>query len=129
MTAVRNESGRDIRLNFIEGTKQHETITIHAASTAKCSGVMPPFAGENPCSWVITDSQSRFTFADVSFIANLPDAFVSSSRLTKDFPCLRVTRHVSIAPDMTIHAERVIGYTSSEPAQFPIHYTTKQDVK
>ena len=77
-------------------------------------------------SWSITDGQARFTFADVSPIATMPDQFVSRSRFTSDFPCKRVTRHVRIAPDMTIQAVRVIGYTESQPAQFPIHYTTKE---
>jgi len=77
-------------------------------------------------SWTVSDGQSRFVFVDVSPIATMPDAFVSSSRLTGDFPCKRVTQHVRLAPDMTIQAVRVIGYTATQPAPFPIQYTKKE---
>ncbi len=56
----------------------------------------------------------------------MPSQFISGSRFTRDFPCKRITRHVRIAPDMTIHAMRVIGYTESEPTFFPIHHTEKE---
>jgi hypothetical protein len=128
-TSVRNETGRDIRLTVLRQAYQVETIIIHPAMTGRFGGVMTPFPGAEPDSWIISDGLSRFTFADVSPIAVMPSQFVSSTRFTRDFPCKRVTRHVRLAPDMTIHALRVIGYTESEPAPFPIHYTKKEDEK
>jgi hypothetical protein len=88
---------------------------------------MPRLAELSPDSWVVMDGQSRFTFSDVSAIASMPDAFVSRSRFTRDFPCLRVTQRVKLGPDITIHALRVIGYTDKEPPQFPIRYSKKED--
>jgi hypothetical protein len=125
-TSVRNESGRDIQLTVMRHSQQTETVTIRASSTARCRGVMPTVPEGTPDSWLVSDGQSRFTFADVSPIATMPKRFVSSSRFTSAFPCKRVTQHVRIAQDMTIYAVRVIGYTESQPAQFPIHYTTKE---
>jgi hypothetical protein len=126
-TSVRNETSKDIFLTVISQSQQVETVTIHPLSTGRCGGVSPALAGFPPDSWIISDGQTRFTFADVSPIATLPSAFVSSSRFTRYFPCKRVTKHVRLASDMTIHAVRVIGYTESEPAPFPIHYTRKED--
>jgi len=126
-TSVRNETGRDIHLTAVWRSQQVESVTIHAKSTGRCSGVMPAFPGQPPESWIISDGQSRFTFADVSPIGSMPSRFISSTRFTRDFPCKRVTQHVRIAADMTIHAVRVIGYTDSEPAPFPINYTNKED--
>ena len=88
---------------------------------------MPSLAGFAPDCWIVSDGQSRFTFADVSPIATMPSPFTSSSRFTRNFPCNRITKHVRIASDMTIHAVRVVGYTDSEPATFPIRYTAKED--
>jgi hypothetical protein len=90
---------------------------------------MPHHAEVAPDSWIITDGRFRFTFADVSAVATMPGAFVSRSRLTRDFPCLRVTQHLKLAPDMTIHALRVIGYTDKEPPKFPLRYSNKEDEK
>lgn len=125
-TAVRNETGRDVQFTMMGRSHQTETITIRASSTGRCRGVMPATLDGTTDSWVISDGQSRFTFADLSPIATMPKQFVSSSRFTSNFPCKRVTQHVRIARDMTIHAVRVIGYTELQPAQFPIHYTTKE---
>jgi hypothetical protein len=125
-TSVRNETGKDILLTTVNQAKQTETVMIRAKATGRCSGVWPALPDQPPESWAISDGKSRFTFADVSIIATLPDQFVSSSRFTRDFPCNRITRHVRIAPDMTIHAVRVIGYTEWEPPSFPIHYTKKE---
>lgn len=127
-TSVRNESGRDIQLTLVHLSQQTETITIRAGSTGRCKGVIPTHPGYSPDSWIISDGQLRFAFSDISPIATLPDPFVSQSRFTRDFPCNRVTRHVRIASNMTIHAVRVIGYTKSEPAPFPISYTTKESI-
>ncbi len=126
-TSVRNETGKDIRLTFVRQSQQVETVTIHPSSTVRCSGVMPAMAGFPPDSWIVSDGQMRYTFADVSPVATMPSPFVSSSRFTRGFPCKRVTQHVRLSSDMTIHAVRVIGYTDSEPAPFPIHYTMKED--
>src|SRR5262249_14343238 len=122
-TSVRNESGRDIQLTLVSHLQGTQTVTIRASATARCSGVMPAFRDGTTDSWIIADGQSHFRFADVSPIATMPKQFISSSRFTSDFPCNRITQHVRIASDMTIHAVRVIGYTESQPAQFPIHYT------
>jgi len=127
-TSVRNESGRDIQLTLIHLSQQTETVTIHAGSTGRCKGVIPSHPSYSPDSWIISDGQSRFIFSDVSPIATLPSPFVSRSRFTRDFPCNRVTRHVRITSNMTIHAARVIGYTKLEPAPFPISYTTKETI-
>jgi hypothetical protein len=86
-----------------------------------------PHLNRSPDSWIVTDGQLRFTFADVSPIAAMPDAFISRSRFTSDFPCRRVTQHVRLDSDMTIHAVRVLGYTDREPPEFPIRYTKKED--
>ena len=126
-TSVRNESGRNIQLTIVRNSQKIETITIRASSTGKCAGVMPTHTGFPPDSWIISDGQSQFTYSDVSPIATMPDRFISSSRFTRDFPCNRIIKHVGLASDMTIHAVRVIGYTESEPAQFPIHYVKKED--
>ena len=126
-TTVRNESGRDIRVTIVRQSQQFETVAIRAASIGRCKGVMSSFSGHQPDSWIVSDGRSRFTFTDVSPVATMPGAFIGSSRFTMSFPCKRVTQHVRLAPDMTIHAVRVIGYTESEPAPFPIRYTTKED--
>jgi|ERR1019366_4642400 hypothetical protein len=128
-TSVRNETGRDIKLTAIWQSQQVETVTIRASSTGGCSGVMPTLPGQLPESWIISDGQSRFIFADVSPIATMPSRFVSSSRFTRIFPCKQITQHIRVAPDMTIHAVRVIGYTESEPSPFPICYTKKESEK
>jgi len=125
-TSVRNETGRDIRLTLVRQSQQVETVMIRASSTGRCTGVIPALPGLSPDSWIISDGQSQFTFANVSSIATLPGPFISSSRFTRDFPCRRITQHVSLAPDITIHAVRVIGYTESEPAQFPIRYSKRE---
>jgi hypothetical protein len=125
-TSVRNETGKNITITFLRGSNQVENITIPAASTSLCSGVIPTIPGSPPESLIISDGQMQYTFADVSAIAMLPRRFVSSSRFTSDFPCKRFTTHVRIASDMTIHAVRVIGYTESEPSPFPLHCTSKE---
>jgi hypothetical protein len=123
---VRNETGRDLRLTVVRHSGQSDAVTIRAGTAARVAGVMPHLDW-SPDSWVIADGQSRFTFADVSPIAAMPDAFISSSRFTSMFPCRRVTQHVRVASDLSIHAVRVIGYTDKEPAPFPIRYTKKED--
>jgi hypothetical protein len=128
-TSVRNETGRDIHLIVYHGSQALEGVTIRASSTGKCGGITAGADGMSADSWVVTAGRERFTFADVSPIATLPGAFTSSSRFTGDFPCKRITRHVRLASDMTIHADRVLGYTESEPSQFPIHYTKKEQAK
>lgn len=125
-TSVRNESGRDIQLTVMRRLQQTETVTIRAPSTGRCGGVMPRALDGTADSWVISEGQARFTFADVTPIATMPKQFVSRSRFSSNFPCQRITQHVRIAPDMSIHAVRVVGYTESQPAQFPIHSTTKE---
>ncbi|MSR65948.1 MAG: hypothetical protein EXS24_01060 [Pedosphaera sp.] len=127
-TSVRNESGRDIQLTVMRRLEPTETVKIRAASTGRCKGVMSSHPGFAPDFWIVSDGQSRFTFSDVSLIATLPSRFVSSSRFTRDFPCKRVTQHVRITPEMTIHAVRVIGYTESEPTEFPIRYTVTETI-
>lgn len=125
-TSVRNSTGRDIGISVFWQTQQVSTVSIPAFSTGRCAGVAPVFFGQGPELWVVSDGRSIFTFADVSPIYSLPRQFTSSSRLTREFPCKRFTKHVMITPDMSIHALRVIGYTDSEPSPFPIHYTSKQ---
>jgi hypothetical protein len=128
-TSVRNETGKDLNLTIIRLSQQVETVTIRASSTGRCSGIMPTLSDEPAVSWIISDGQSRFIYADVSPIATMPSRFVSSTRFNRDFPCERFTHHVAITPDMVIHALRVIGYTESEPPPFPIHYTKKESEK
>jgi hypothetical protein len=123
--SVRNETGRDIRLTIVRYSGETNTVEIKAGSAALVAGIMPNLDWP-PDSWVVTDGQAVFTFADVSPIAAMPDAFISRSRFTSDFPCRRVTQHVRIASDMTIHAVRVIGYTKIEPVSFPIRCANKQ---
>jgi hypothetical protein len=125
-TAVRNETGKNVTLIIHRYSGQAETLAIRAGAKARCGGVMPRSLDGAADSWTVSDGQSRFVFVDVSPIATMPDAFVSSSRLTGDFPCKRVTQHVRLAPDMTIQAVRVIGYTATQPAPFPIQYTKKE---
>ncbi len=122
---VRNETGRDVRLMVVRHSGQTDVVAIKAGSSALVAGVMPHLDW-SPDFWVVTDGQARFTFGDVSPIASMPEAFISGSRFTSDFPCRRVTQHVRLASDMTIHAVRVIGYTDKEPPLFPIHYTKKE---
>jgi hypothetical protein len=128
-TSVRNETGKDVNLTLLRNAKEVETVMIRARSAAECGGIMPPLPGTPPDSWIVRDEHARFTFEDVSPIASMPGAFVSSSRFTSIFPCKRVTRHVALTGDMTIQAERVVGYTKSQPEPFPIHYTNREDVK
>ena len=110
---VRNQSGRDLRFTVVRHSGPTEAVAIRAGTKARIAGVLPHLDG-SPDAWIVTDGQSRFTFADVSPIAAMPDAFISCSRFTSDFPCRRVTQHVRLASDMTIHAVRVIGYTPTE---------------
>jgi hypothetical protein len=130
-TAVRNGTDRDITLTMSGHLRPPETVVIRAGAKGRVTGVVPPspYHSDAADSWAISDGHSVFLFADVTPIATMPRAFISSSRLTRDFPCVRVTQHVRLAPDMTVHAVRVIGYTASEPAPFPIHYTKKEDEK
>ena len=120
-TSVRNETGRTVRLTSLRGPQPPETVEIPAKSTVRCRGVMQAYPGSPVENWIVSDGQSRCTYLDVTPIASMPRPFISRSRLTRQFPCMRLTQHVRLAPDMTIHAVRVIGYTGSEPAQFPLH--------
>jgi hypothetical protein len=128
-TTVRNETGRDLTLTTMRHSGQTETVAIRAGAKARCGGVMPRSLDGSADSWMVSDGRSQFVFADVSPISTMPRAFISSSRFTRDFPCRRITQHVRLAPDMAIHAVRVIGYTASEPAPFPIQYSRKEDAK
>lgn len=128
-TVVRNGTGRDITLTMSRHSGPTETIAIRTGSKGRVRGVMPPGLDGSTDSWTVSDGRSAFIFADVSPIAIMPHAFISSSRFTRDLPCKRITQHVRLAPDMAIHAVRVIGYTESEPAAFPIHYTKREDKK
>ena len=128
-TVVRNGTGSDITLTMCRQPKPPETVAIRAGAKKRVSGVMPRSLDGAADSWMVSDGRSVFTFADVSPIAAMPGAFTSSSRLTRDFPCKRLTQHVRLAPDMTIHPVRVIGYTAHEPVPFPIHYTRMENQK
>jgi|SRR5208282_3902653 len=129
ITSVRNESGRDLTLTVFRHLGQTETLAIRAGARGRCGSVMPRSLDGSADSWTVSDGRSQFVYADVSPIATMPGAFISSSRFTGDFPCRRIAQHVRLAPDMAIHAVRVIGYTASEPAPFPIQFSRKEDVK
>lgn len=120
-TSVRNASGSNLTL--VGGFPRVETNTLPISKTVLCGGVL----GEPDDVWIISDGKSQFIYTNISLVATIPAEFVSHSRLNSDFPCLRITRHVMIAPDMAIHAERVIGYTEREPAGFPIWYTERKE--
>jgi len=126
-TKLRNETSRDVLLtrtwpSQTAEREQTETVLIYAKSNAR-------FYGDGK-SWIISDGKTRYVFSDVSPIATMPSRFTSSTRLTTHwFPCLRITRYVRLAPDMTIHADRVIGYTESEPPQFPLYPTKSESEK
>jgi hypothetical protein len=125
-TSVRNETGKDIQLTVIQGSQPVETVMVRASTTGICRGSFPLWPGNRSDSWIIVVGKSCYTFTNVSLIATLPDRFVSHSRFTRDFPCSRVARHVSVASDMTIHATRVIGYTESQPPLFPLQGTEQK---
>lgn len=123
-TSVYNGAGQTVQVTLVHDGKPLEAIKVRAASVGLLRGVML-FPGDTmPDSWLVSSGTNCFIFSDVSAIASMPRRFISSSRFTRDFPCNRVTQHVRIAPDMTIHAARVIGYTESEPPQFPIYHST-----
>jgi hypothetical protein len=126
-TAVRNGSGRDIVLTISRRSGPTETVPIRAGAKGRVRGVMPRSLDGSADSWVVSDGHSVFVFADVSPIATMPRAYISSSRFTRDFPCKRITQHVRFTPEMTIHAVRVIGYTAHEPFPFPIQATKRGD--
>jgi len=124
-TSVYNGTGQEIQLTLMREGKPIETVKVSGASPGLLRGIMPKLPGNRPDSWVVSSGTNRFTFSDISLVATMPRGFISRSRFTRDFPCSRVTQHVRIAPDMTIHAVPVIGPAGSQPPLFPIHYSTK----
>jgi hypothetical protein len=123
VTSVRNETGRDVLLAWNHGTNETSSVAIPFGKTRTTCGVVGSPADE---SWIIFDGQTRYVFSDLSAIAKLPDDFVSSSRFTSDFPCLRVTRHVGLSSNMTICAGGHIRPAVPQPPGFPIHFTKEQ---
>lgn len=87
LTSVRNETHKDLSLSVVRQSEQVETVMIRASSTGRCGGLMLNVPDQPAVSWIISDGQSRFIYADVSPIATMPGPFVSSSRFTSDFPC------------------------------------------
>ena len=126
-TSVRNGSGSNLTLVMTGRLHPRETVALPISKTVLCGGVLPTMPGETSEVWIISDGKSQFTYTNISLIGDMPGAFVSSSRFNSDWPCLRVTRHVAITPDMAIHAERVIGYTKREPEGFPIWYSDRKE--
>ena len=126
-TSVRNGTGCNLTLMRIANSNVVETVPLPISKAVLCGGVWPTSSGDPSEVWIISDGKSQFTYTNASLIAKMPSEFASSSRLNSDWPCLRVTRHVAITPDMAIHAERVIGYTKREPEGFPIWYSERKE--
>jgi hypothetical protein len=120
-TCIRNDSGRDVTVTIDRPPDSSETVRIPAGRPRTVDGV---FAGADPQRqqrWHIDDGERRLLVSDVSPIATLPDDFVSSSRLTSDFPCNRVTRHVRLTAGGDVEANATWGRKRPQPAGFPIH--------
>jgi len=127
VTSVRNETGRDVLLTWNHGSGETGLVAILAGKTRTACGIIGSLPGSPAdTSWIVFDGQTRYEFSDLSAIAKLPDDFVSSSRFTSDFPCLRVTRHVGLSSNMLIYAGGHIRPAIPQPPGFPIHFTKEQ---
>ena len=126
-TKVRNQSGRTIAVaGGIDGNSAADATTIRSGGAGICSGVVSK-PGQQ-VTWAISDGQMRYIYNDVSLIGTLHDSSATYSRFTGSFPHNRVTRHVMVDTNMSIHAITFDGSVAHQPSGFPIHYSTKESL-
>ncbi|HSY18563.1 MAG TPA: hypothetical protein VK815_09530 [Candidatus Acidoferrales bacterium] len=131
-TKVRNETGKDVLVTVVDPTGHRTSTAVPAGMSRQCGSIINLGKDEH-FSLVVSNEQSLFTFADASAIGRLPDAFMTRSRFTSDFPCLRITRYIKITDSMAIYAGGyAAGFASdtvSQPPGFPIRFSEEKKLK
>lgn len=113
-------------VTVIRGGGLQDSFALRADSSALIDDFV---AGGRPITWIVSDSEVRYIFSDVSAIYHLRSQYVSSSRFTSDFPCKRITRWVAFVPRNELWAARRGDPDDKQPVPFPLSYSKKESVK